>query len=43
MTLSQYRGAPPALLLAKLGPGVSLRDDAGVLSARFDRESLLLG
>ena len=43
MTLSQDRGAAPALLLAKLGPGVSLRDDAGVLSARFDRESLLLG
>lgn len=34
----------PAVLLAKLGPGVSLEEAAGgVLRARFDRETLLLG
>ncbi|MGD9657602.1 MAG: SagB family peptide dehydrogenase [Methylocystis sp.] len=32
------------MLLAKLGPGVSLEEEAGgVLRARFDRETLLLG
>ncbi len=36
--------AAPAVLFAKLSPGVSLREEAGgVLSARFDGESLLLG
>ncbi len=36
--------AAPALLFARLNPGVSLKEEAGgVLSARFDGESVLLG
>lgn len=44
MKLSDDWSPAPALLLAKLGPGVSLEEEAGgVLRARFDREMLLLG
>ncbi|WP_363346029.1 SagB family peptide dehydrogenase [Methylocystis echinoides] len=42
--MSDDQPPAPALLLAKLGPGVSLEEAAGgVLKARFDRESLVLG
>lgn len=42
--MSQDRFSPPARLFARLNPGVALKDEAGgIVSARFDGESLLLG